>query len=416
MKKPHVKELIQISKNVIEDSSLENGAIVAANSDKLTYPATTQDYRYVWIRDASYICISADILGLRDIPERFFDWCFNRAEGFKNTGLFLNAYNVNGTIAGTLIPPAAVKVPRTVKNRYIYVIHHGTQFQPDQNGSLLIAISHHIKHFGIRDLSRFEKLIQKTASGICDTWKNGRFALPYFDLWEERCIFPEQKRYHTYSLAMCIAGLRAAIELMSKKRKWTQMPQGILRTEKEMSGVFSELYSCNKNLIPRTYSKGNIGRRSKTCGEPAESIRKDDFQPDASLLGLVYPSGILEPLDERMKATIKEIVKKNTIDNGGLMRYPGDVYCGGVRKGWVTLTGAGAWPLLNFWMAIYQCLCNNRKNAERYFRWPLERITPPSAGRGIPEQIFKDKTKLSICPLVWSHAMFIIAAKFLQYI
>jgi GH15 family glucan-1,4-alpha-glucosidase len=46
----------------------------------------------------------------------------------------------------------------------------------------------------------------------------------------------------------------------------------------------------------------------------------------------------------------------------------------------------------------------------------LERITPPSAGRGIPEQIFKDKTKLSICPLVWSHAMFIIAAKFLQYI
>jgi len=408
MKKPHVKELIQISKNIIEDSSLENGAIVAANSDKLTYPATIQDYRYVWIRDASYVCISADLLGLRDIPERFFDWCLYRAEGFKNTGFFLNAYNVNGTIAGTLIPPAAVKAPRKVRDRYIYVIHHGTQFQPDQNGSLLIAIDHHVKHFDIRDLSRFEKLIRITASGICDTWHNGKFVLPYFDLWEERCIFPAQKRYHTYSLAMCIAGLRAAIELMGKKRKWTQ-------TEKEMSGVFSELYSCNKNLIPRTYSTGSISRRSK--------IRKDDFQPDTSLLGLVYPSGILNPLDEKMKATIKEIVKKNTIDNGGLMRYPGDVYCGGVRKGWVTLTGAGAWPLLNFWMAIYQCLCNNRENAERYFRWPLERIDLPrkigidviSRGKYIPEQIFKDKTKLSICPLVWSHAMFIIAAKFLRY-
>lgn len=408
MKKPHVKELIQISKSIIEDSSLENGAIVAANSDKSIYPATTQDYRYVWIRDASYVCISADLLGLRDIPEKFFDWCLNRAEGFKNTGFFLNAYNVNGTIAGTLIPPADVKVPQKVKDRYIYVIHHGTQFQPDQNGSLLIAIGHHVKHFGIRDLSRFKKLIQKTASGICDTWNNDRFVLPYFDLWEERCIFPAQKRYHTYSLAMCIAGLRAAIELMGKKKKWIQ-------TEKEMSGVFSELYSYNKNLIPRTYSTASSSRRSK--------IRKDDFQPDTSLLGLVYPSGILNPLDEKMKATIKEIVKKNTIDNGGLMRYPGDVYCGSVRKGWVTLTGAGAWPLLNFWMAIYQYLCNNRKNAERYFRWPLERIDLPreigidviSRGKYIPEQIFKDKTRLSICPLVWSHAMFIIAAKFLRY-
>src|SRR4030042_5459353 len=109
MKKLNIKELIRISKNVIKDSSLENGAIVAANSSKSVYPAATQDYRYVWIRDASYICIAADLLGLKDIPERFFDWCLNRAEGFKDTGFFLNAYHVNGTIAGTLIPPAVVK-------------------------------------------------------------------------------------------------------------------------------------------------------------------------------------------------------------------------------------------------------------------------------------------------------------------
>ncbi len=170
-----------------------------------------------------------------------------------------------------------------------------------------------------------------------------------------------------------------------------------------MSNAFSELYSCNKNLTPRMYSAGNIGRRSE--------IRRDDFQPDSSLLGLVYPSGMLDAFNEKMKATVDEIIRKNTINNGGLMRYPGDVYCGGVNKGWVTLSGAGAWPLLNFWMAIYQSLCNNRKNAERYFRWPLERID-----KYIPEQIFKSKMKSSICPLVWSHAMFVIAAKFLKYI
>ncbi|MBN1462941.1 MAG: hypothetical protein JW922_04600, partial [Paludibacteraceae bacterium] len=132
---------------MIEDSSLENGAIIAANSDKSVYPSTIQDYRYVWVRDASYICISADLLGLRNIPERFFDWCLNRAETFKETSIFHNAYHVNGTIAGISIPPEP-KLPRKTRERYLYTTHHGTQFQPDQNGSLLIAIGHHIKHFG----------------------------------------------------------------------------------------------------------------------------------------------------------------------------------------------------------------------------------------------------------------------------
>lgn len=395
IRRKSIKKLIQVSRNVIQDSSLENGAIIAADSDKLIYPSTTQDYRYVWVRDASYICISADLLGLREIPERFFNWCLNRAEGFKNTGLFYNAYSVNGTITGTLIHPADLKLPRKLRNRYIYITHHGIQFQPDQNGSLLIAIGHHIKHFAIGDISKFKKLIEKTASGISGSWKDKKFALPCFDLWEERCILPSQKRYHTYSLAMCIAGLRTAIELLGKKKNW-------LQTEKEMSSVFCDIYS-HTNLIPRTYTKGKLAERRK--------VKKDDFRPDTSLLGLVYPAGILDPFDSKMKKNVDEIIEKNTIDNGGLLRYQGDIYCGGVQKGCVTLTGAGAWSLLNFWMSIYCCLRNDRKNAEKYFGWPLERIN-----KYIPEQIFKNKTKLSVSPLAWSHSMFIIAAKFLGYI
>ncbi len=396
MKKPNIKKLIQASKNVIEDSSLENGAIVAASSDKSIYPSTTQDYGYVWVRDASYTCMSADLLGLRDIPERFFDWCLHRAEGFKDTGCFHNAYNVNGTMNGTLVPPTDPKVPRKARDRYLCLIHHGTQYQPDQGASLLIAIAHHIRHFGIDDLSKFKKLIEKTASGISISWKNGKFVLPHFDLWEERCVFPAQKRYHTYSLAMCISGLRVAIELLGRKRNW-------LRTEREMSSVFSGLYSCDRDLIPRTYSVGRIGKRSE--------IRREDFWPDASLLGLVYPSGILGAFDTKMEKTVNRIIERNTVSNGGLLRYPGDVYCGGVREGWVTLTGAGPWPLLSFWMSIYYSLRNDKKNARKHFGWPLERISTY-----IPEQIFENETKPSICPLVWSHSMFILAAAFLGYI
>lgn len=393
IRKQRIKELIEISKDVIADGSLENGAIVAANSDKATYPSTVQEYRYVWIRDAAYVCIAADLLGLRDIPAKFFDWCLHQAEDFSRTSFFYNAYNVNGTLHGTLLPPRDVKLSRSMSDRCIHLIPSGTQFQPDQSGSLLITIAHHINHFGVH-VSRFEKLIEKTASGLCKSWEGKAFVLPCYDLWEERCILPAQKGYHTYSLAMCIAGLRAAIQLLGRKRKW-------VRTEKEMSNVFAEIYSLKKETVPRTYRKGRT----------AKKIREDDVWPDASLLGLVYPSGILDPLDEKMKRTIREIVNMNIVDDGGLLRYPGDKYCGGVRKGWVTLTGGGAWPLLSFWMSIYYCLCDDGKNAERYFRWPLERIDGY-----IPEQIFKDKQKRSISPLLWSHAMFVIAAKYLGYI
>jgi len=398
MKRQQIQELIKVSKEVIKESSLENGAIVAANSDKLSYPSTVQDYRRFWVRDAAYICMSADLLGLENIPERFFDWCLNRAEGFNETGIFQNAYNVNGTIGGTLVYIEQNKVLLSLSKRYINLIHHGTQFQPDQNGSLLITIDHHISHFGIDNISRFEKLIDKTASGISNAWKKNKFILPYFDLWEERCILPAQKRYHTYSLAMCIAGLRVASKLLGKKKKWSQ-------TETEMSGIFHDLYSQKTKTIPRTYTIGQMAKRR-------DIIKKEDFWPDSSLLGLIFPSGVLDPFDRKMKRTVDRIIQRNMIDGrGGFLRCQNDKYCGGIKKGKVTLTGAGVWPLLSFWMSIYFALHDDKKNAKRYLTWPLKRID-----NYIPEQIFKTKRKESICPLVWSHSMFVLAAKFLGYL
>jgi len=391
MSKQSINKLIEISKDVIADGSLENGAIVAANSDKTTYPPAVQEYRYVWVRDAAYVCMAADLLGLQDIPAGFFDWCLHRAEDFKETGFFYNAYNVNGTFHGTLLPPHDVKLSRSMSERCIHPVPSGTQFQPDQSGSLLLAIDHHIDHFDDTDVSRFKKLIEVTASGLCRSWKEDRFILPSYDLWEERCILQKEKGYHTYSLAICIAGLRAAMKLLGKKRKWVQ-------TEKEMANVFEEICSNSTEAIPRTYRTGRSAKKNKD----------EDGRSDASLLGLVYPSGMLNPSDEKMKRTVREMQKMNAVGKGGLMRYPGDIYCGGVRKGWVTLTGGGAWPLLSFWMSIYYCLCGDKKNAKRYFDWPLEQIDGY-----IPEQIFEDKKKRSISPLIWSHAMFVIAAKFL---
>jgi len=391
MTKPQIKKLIAASEKVISGGSLDNGAIVAAGPGGAVYPSTVQDYGYVWVRDAAYVCIAADLLGRKQVAEKFFDWCLNRAEGFRDTGLLYNAYSANGVLHGTLVPPDEVKAMRKAADKYAHLICHGTQFQPDQNGTLLLAINHHVRHFSVEP-SKFAELITVAAGGICGSWKNGAFALGCFDLWEERCIPAGRRRYHTYSLAMCAAGLKAAIALLGNRPKW-------VRTQKKMSDILAKACSAGGKAVPRTYNAG---------GGKAVS---DDTLTDASLLGLVYPSGVLKASDENMKKTVRAIINNNTTKEGGLLRYPGDKYCGGVRAGWVTLTGAGSWPLLSFWMSIYFSLTGDAEKANEFFDRPLSKLT-----EHIPEQIFADKVRQSITPLLWSHAMFVIAAKFLGHI
>jgi len=191
---------------------------------------------------------------------------------------------------------------------------------------------------------------------------------------------------------MCVAGLKAAITLLGNKPKW-------VRTQKEMSDILAKACTTDGKAIPRTYNSG--GGKAVI----------DDTLTDASLLGLVYPSGVLKASDENMKKTVQAIISYNTTKDGGLLRYPGDKYCGGVRAGWVTLTGAGSWPLLSFWMAVYLSLTGEAEKAEEFFTRPLSKLT-----EHIPEQIFTDTVRQSITPLLWSHAMFVIAAKFLGHI
>jgi GH15 family glucan-1,4-alpha-glucosidase len=62
-------------------------------------------------------------------------------------------------------------------------------------------------------------------------------------------------------------------------------------------------------------------------------------------------------------------------------------------------------------MSIYYSLCGDSENAREFFNQPLERID-----KYIPEQIFGDNSHPSVTPLIWSHAMFVIAAKFMGYV
>ncbi|MCK5176594.1 MAG: hypothetical protein KAQ92_02620, partial [Candidatus Aenigmarchaeota archaeon] len=68
-------------------------------------------------------------------------------------------------------------------------------------------------------------------------------------------------------------------------------------------------------------------------------------------------------------------------------------------------------PLLNFWMSIYYSIKGDKKNAEKYYYWVLEKIKDSDC---IPEQIFENDIQVSVSPLLWSHSMFVLATKYLD--
>lgn len=351
-----IKQLIDSSQQIIQDCSLENGGIVAANTTKPYYSRNSANYFYIWPRDASYICAAADILEA-DIQKPFFNWLTDRPEDFKKEGLLFQRYAANGRLAGR-------------------------QFQPDQMGSALWAIRHHFKN----DLSKvyeYEVLIRRLADGLCDDWRETHFFHNSSDLWEhsERRTSSKMENNFTYSLAACARGLKFAYTILNNKQ-WSE-------TADEMINKIEAAYSKEKKYFLR--NRGKIS----------------DYNIDASLLGLVYPFDIIKADDERMMNTVKKI-EEHLILGGGIHRFQFDYYDGeGTAQ-----EGAGAWPLLNFWMSIYWSIYGDKEKALKYYDWVVSKIGDDNL---IPEQIFDDFRE-GIKPLAWSHAMFIIASKYLGYI
>lgn len=341
--------LLKTSREVLSDVALENGAVVAANTDKPYYPREASDYRYVWPRDAAFVCAAADRLGL-NITEPYLRWLDEKPEDFRKDRLLYSNYATNGRI-GSL----------------------GHTFEPDQMGATLWLIRQHFKEAPERARS-FEALIRRLADGLTAVW-NHRFFIPNtVDLWEDvsRKTSSRIENNFTYSLAACARGLLLADQLIPTAA-WKE-------TAVEMIREIDEAYDTERETFVR--NQGKI----------------TDYNIDASLLGLAWPFRIIEPDDPRLRSTL-ERMEHAIVVNGGVHRFEFD-YFDSEGSAW---EGGGAWPTLNFWMAIVWKLAGDEAKAQAYYAWVLDRVDT-----FIPEQIFDD-FRVGIYPLAWSHAMFVIA-------
>ncbi len=352
-----ISRLIKTSKQVLLDCCLENGAIVAINSDKDYFPNNVFFYRYVWPRDAAFTLIALDILGIRGIHENYYRWLKERAEDFQKTGFLFQNYHTHG--------------PKQWMN-----------LQPDSNGLTLWAIYKHAS------VSKPDKaLVTKLAEGLSEMWDDEIFSRNTQELWEERIAYSDLNEMHLYSASAAYLGLNCS-HILFPNEKWK------CAADKIKKAILNS-YDRELNFFPRTKS----------------DIRSDvNYSVDSSLFALIYPSGVLDPSDERMINTVNEIEATLNRD-GGLRRNQFDIYDGMVENNLLLKKGAGCWPILNFWAAIYYSIKGDKEKADAYYNWVVDRVD-----QYIPEQIFENNIQVSISPLAWSHSMFIIASKYLNKI
>lgn len=218
----------------------------------------------------------------------------------------------------------------------------------------------------------FPNLLNKSADALCRIWDKDHFKRITQDLWEERYCFPDLKDNFTYSLAVCARGLECAYE-MQPNEKW-------LETSRQMKKTLKS-------------SKGDYFHRSFG--------RINDMRIDASLLGLHWPAGMS---DKRMNKTIR-LIEKYLSSGCKMHRYENDDYDGWMAGHYHRKKGAGYWPLLNFWMAIYYSEKDQHK-AMKYYNQVVNDVK-----LDIPEQIFNNSIQQSVSPLLWSHSMFVIASQ-----
>lgn len=378
---PRVADLVRASVLVLHGLRDEVGGGLIAAPEFDPHFRQSGGYGYCWARDAAFIALALDEVGLHAMSRGLFSRWAPAAQA--SDGSFLHRHYADGLLAPSW-----------------------GFLQIDETGSLLFAARAHARAVNEPAFVReFTPVAIRGAEFLLRSLDSAD-GLPAasIDLWEERT------GKHLYSCAAVVAGLgagawwaeqaglpnlqarceRAASDLARRTVSafWDQERGRFLRTLDWQLGV------AEYRLLAR--SEADVTRCLRE-GREVIALRRDPVI-DASMLGLVFPYGVIPASDPRTEATLARIEAELTCPGvGGLFRYHGDGYAGG-----------NPWIITTLWAGLVHCEAGRRAEAERCLDWATQHATELGL---LPEQVdARTGAPKWVIPLAWSHAMYILLA------
>lgn len=362
---------------MIARTQIDNcGSIIAANDSDVVY-FNRDTYSYMWPRDAALVAYAFDLSGYHEITRRFFNLA---SKVIEKDGYFLHKYTPAGALASSWHPWLKDGSPQL-------------PIQEDETALVIWALWQHYQRFAdIEFIKPLYKPLIKNAANMMMSYRDSdtKLPLPSYDLWEER------HGILSYTCATVYGGLMAAAnftDAFGENELAEEYRQGANDLRKAMDDY---LYLKDEKRFARMIN-----------------FRKDggvdvDAAVDASFFAL-FAFGAYSADDERIQSTMAQVYDKlwckTTV--GGLARYENDSY----HRASYEVPG-NPWFITTLWYAQYEIARAKSKEdlarAVTLMNWVADRTL---ASGVLAEQVHPySNAPLSVSPLTWSHASFLIVA------
>ncbi|MEW6181882.1 MAG: glycoside hydrolase family 15 protein [Bacillota bacterium] len=355
------------------------GAVIASPDSDIM--STNRDhYCYLWPRDGALAAYALIRAGYGRLTRQFFSFCSN---ALTEQGYLLHKYNPDGTAGSSWHPwleEGVVHLP----------------IQEDETALVLWVLWEYYRRE--RDLEFVLGLYQslvRPAANFLSNYVDEESHLPVesYDLWEER------RGVFTFTTAAVYAGLTAAGNLAQLFGQPKLSNYYLTRASRMREAMLTRLYDSNK----KRFIRGLHFNKREGALEP-------DLTIDSSLAG-VFLFDALPAHDHRVAETMRQVEEVLWVKTGvgGMARYFGDYYFKRVED--FKRVPGNPWFISTLWLAQYYIRTARSKEELARGRELLEWCVSHSLPTGIMAEQVHPLTgeSLSVAPLNWSHASFIIA-------
>jgi alpha,alpha-trehalase len=312
-------ELVHHSGRVLQALTYRpTGAIVAAPTTSLPEQVGGErnwDYRYTWVRDASFTLDALWVAACPDEAGWFFNWMAGATAAnvheLANLQIMFGVGGEHDLSERTLDHLSGWRESRPVR------VGNGawSQRQLDVYGELLSAARRLKLQLGSLDRATQDFLI-----AVADTAAL-RWQEPDQGIWEVR----DQPRNFLYSKLMCWVALDSAIELANQLGAQDRITSWSSTRDQIRAAILDQGWSDRAQAFTQFFGS-------------------DDLDASALMLAIV---GFLPAKDPRMRATIDAIARDLTDERGLVYRY---------RTSDGLAGGEGTFLLCTFWLAQAQAL------------------------------------------------------------
>ncbi|TAJ22315.1 MAG: glycoside hydrolase family 15 protein, partial [Nitrospirae bacterium] len=377
---PQVFRLLTQSLLILRTQIDNEGAILAAN-DTDTYHYARDTYSYLWPRDGAFVVSALIHAGYSELSRRFFKFC---ARIIEPEGYFLHKFGPDGSVGSSWHP-------------WWREGHPELPIQEDETALVLWALWQHFEQFHDVEFIKplYRGLIVRAAEFLV-RYRNEETKLPEpsYDLWEER------RGVYTFTVSTVIAGLRAAANFAAAFG------------EADLATTYRATADDMVQALRRHFFHRDLNRFARGATLKPSGPYQLDTTIDASLVALWYFE-IFPPQDPLVESTMQAVLERLWVDTpiGGLARYEGDAYHQVEHSNTQRVPG-NPWFICTLWWAQYLIACaeevSDLQEALTLLEWVADHALPSGV---LAEQVHPHTGEpLSVSPLTWSHAEFVVTA------